>query len=160
GNTAVWATIDQPEDWRQRRGAHWLNVIARLKDGVTLASASADMSSMMAQLGREHPPTNQGRDAQVVGLRQQLIGPVRPLVLLLYGAVAVMLLVACANVANLLLMRGADRRREVAVRIALGAGRARLVRQLMTESLMLAVAGGAVGLVVARFAIQALLGII
>ena len=160
GDVSIWAPIDRPEESRQRRGMHWLNIVARLKDGVTLKAASSDMSAIMAQLAREYPPTNNGRDAQVIQLRDQLIGSVRPLVLLLYGAVAVMLLVACANVANLLLMRGADRRREVAVRIALGAGRGRLVRQLMTESLMLAVVGGAAGLVVARYGIHALVGII
>ncbi len=160
GNVAIWAPIDRLDRSRQQRGMHWLNVVARLKDGMTLRTASTDMSSIMAQLAREYPPTNSGRDGQVIALRDQLIGSVRPLVLLLYGAVAVMLLVACANVANLLLMRGADRRREVAVRIALGAGRGRLVRQMMTESLLLAVLGGAAGLVVARYGIHALIGII
>jgi len=160
GNVSIWAPIDRLDRSRQQRGMHWLNVIARLKDGVAPRGASADMSSIMAQLAREYPPTNSGRDGQVIALRDQLIGSVRPLVILLYGAVAVMLLVACANVANLLLMRGADRRREVAVRIALGAGRGRLVRQMMTESLLLAVVGGAAGLVVARYGIQALVGII
>ncbi len=160
GNVSIWAPIDRLDRSRQQRGMHWLNVVARLKDGVAPRAAATDMSSMMAQLAHEYPPTNSGRDGQVVALRDQLIGSVRPLVLLLYGAVAVMLLVACANVANLLLMRGADRRREVAVRIALGAGRGRLVRQMMTESLVLAVIGGAAGLVVARYGIHALVGII
>jgi len=160
GDVSIWAPIDRSNTMRQGRGVHWLNVVARLKDGVSLQAASADMTSIMAQLAREYPPTNNGRDSQVIPLRDQLVGSVRPLVLLLYGAVAVMLLVACANVANLLLMRGADRQREVAVRIALGAGRGRLIRQLMTESLMLAMVGGVAGLVVARYGIHALVGII
>jgi predicted permease len=160
GNVSIWAPIDRLDRSRQQRGMHWLNVVARLKDGVAPRAAAADVSSIMAQLAHEYPPTNSGRDGQVIVLRDQLVGSVRPLVLLLYGAVAVMLLVACANVANLLLMRGADRRREVAVRIALGAGRGRLVRQMMTESLVLAVVGGAAGLVVARYGIQALVGIV
>jgi putative ABC transport system permease protein len=160
GDVQIWAPIDRLDRSRQQRGNHWLNIVARLKPGVTLREASSDLSSIMAQLAHEYPPTNNGRDGQVIPLRDQLIGSVRPLVLLLYGAVAVMLLVACANVANLLLMRGADRRREVAVRIALGAGRGRLVRQLMTESLLLAVVGGAAGLAVARYGIHALVGII
>ena len=160
GDVSIWAPIDRLDRSRQQRGNHWLNIVGRLRDGVTVSAASSDMSAIMAQLARVYPATNIGRDSQVIPLRDQLIGSVRPLVLLLYGAVAVMLLVACANVANLLLMRGADRRREVAVRIALGAGRGRLIRQLMTESLMLAILGGAVGLVVANYGIHALVGII
>ena len=160
GNVSIWAPIDRLDRSRKQRGNHWLNVVARLRDGVTVRAASENMSSIMAQMAREYPPTNNGRDAQIIPLREQLVGSVRPLVLLLYGAVAVMLLVACANVANLLLMRGTDRQREVAVRIALGAGRGRLVRQLMTESLVLAVAGGVLGLVVAKYGIQALVSII
>src|SRR5262249_52084311 len=101
GNVSIWAPIDRLDRSRQQRGNHWLNVVARLKDGVTLRVASADMSAIMGELAREYPPTNTGRDAQIIALRDQLIGAVRPLVLLLYGAVAVMLLVACANVANL-----------------------------------------------------------
>lgn len=160
GDVSIWAPIDRLQRSREQRGNHWLNVVARLKDGVTLSAASSDMSAIMTQLAREYPPTNNGRDSQVIPLRDQLIGSVRPLVLVLYGAVAVMLLVACANVANLLLMRGADRRREVALRVALGAGRGRLVRQMMTESLMLAILGGAAGLIVANYGIHALVGII
>ena len=160
GNVSIWAPIDRLDRSRKQRGMHWLNVVARLKDGITIRAASENMSSIMGQLAREYPPTNNGRDAQIIPLREQLVGSVRPLVLLLYGAVAVMLLVACANVANLLLMRGTDRQREVAVRIALGAGRGRLVRQLMTESLVLAVVGGVLGLVVAKYGIQALVSII
>ena len=160
GNASLWTPLDRSAQARTYRGNHWLNVVGRLKPGVTPGAASKDMSSIMAQLAREYPSDDNGRDAQVVPLRDQLLGSIRPLLLLLYGAVAVMLLVACANVANLLLMRGAGRRRELALRVALGAGRGRLVRQLMTESLVLAVAGGALGLIVARGGVRAILRVI
>jgi predicted permease len=155
GAAQIWTPIDRGA-MRQRRGSHWLNVVARLRDGATLASASSNMSSIMRDLVREYPESNAGRDAQVVLLRDELVGSVRPLLLVLYGAVAVVLLVACANVANLLLMRGADRQREVAVRVALGAGRGRLVRQLLTESLLLSLGGAALGLLLAQVGVRSL----
>ncbi|MGH7623009.1 MAG: ABC transporter permease, partial [Gemmatimonadaceae bacterium] len=153
----LWRPIDRGTSVRDQRGNHWLNVVGRLRNGVTVDQARLDMSSIMRELAREFPPTNATRDAEVIPLRDELVGSVRPLVLLLYGAVAVMLLVACVNVANLLLMRGTDRSREIAVRAALGAGRARLMRQFMTESVLLGVLGGAVGLVVARIGLSELL---
>jgi predicted permease len=153
----VWRPIDRGTDAREQRGNHWLNVVGRLRNGVTVDQARRDMSSIMRELAREFPRTNATRAAEVVPLRDELVGSVRPLVLLLYGAVAVMLLVACVNVANLLLMRVTDRSREIAVRAALGAGRGRLTRQLMTESVMLGVLGGAAGLLVARLGLSELL---
>ncbi len=153
----VWRTIDRGTAVREQRGNHWLNVVGRLKSGVTVDQARRDMSSIMRDLAREYPASNATRDAEVVPLRDELVGSVRPLVLLLYGAVAVMLLVACVNVANLLLMRGTDRAREIAVRAALGAGRARLMRQFMTESVVLGMVGGIAGLLVARLALNELL---
>ena len=156
GDAQIWTPIDREAIWRQRRGAHWLNVVGRLRDGATLAAASTNMSAVMRDLAREFPETNAGRDAQVVPLRDELVGSVRPLLFVLYGAVAVVLLVACANVANLLLMRGADRQREIAVRVALGAGRGRLIRQLLTESLILSVAGATLGLFLAHVGVRSL----
>jgi putative ABC transport system permease protein len=153
----VWRPVDRNAAVREQRGNHWLNIVGRLRGGVTVEQARHDMSSIMRELAREFPSTNAARDAEVVPLRDELVGSVRPLMLLLYGAVAVMLLVACVNVANLLLMRGTDRSREIAVRAALGAGRARLVRQFMTESMLLGVLGGAAGLVVARLGLSELL---
>ena len=156
GNAQLWAPIDRNQAMRDRRGMHWLNIVARLRPGVSRADAQRDMSSIMRDLAREYPPSNAGRDAQVLALRDDLVGSVRPLLLVLYGAVGVVLLIACANVANLLLMRGTDRQREVAVRVALGAGRWRIVRQSLTESVLLSVAGAAVGLGLAQLGVHGL----
>ena len=159
GSAQIWMPIDRGQ-MRQQRGSHWLNIVARLRDGVTVASASENMSAIMRDLAREYPASNGGRDAQTVPLRDELVGSVRPLLLVLYGAVAIVLLVACANVANLLLMRGADRQREFAVRVALGAGRGRLVRQLLTESMLLSVFGAALGLILAEVGVRSIIATI
>jgi putative ABC transport system permease protein len=160
GAAEIWSPIDRPQAMRERRGSHWLNTIGRLKPGATLAGASADMSAIMKDLGREYPASKAGRDVRVVQLQDEFVGSVRPTLRLLYWSVVVVLLVACVNVANLLLIRGADRQREVAVRVALGAGKGRLIRQLLTESLLLAVAGGLLGLAVAQVGVQSLLALI
>ncbi len=152
----IWAPIDRGEDSRRQRGNHWLNIVARLKPGATLATASADMSSVMRDLAQAYPASNARRDAAVVPLQTEFVGSVRPILLLLYGAVVVVLLIACVNIANLLLIRGTDRQREVAVRAALGAGKGRLVRQFITESLVLSIVGGALGLAVATLGLRAL----
>ena len=127
--------------------------------GATQAMAAQDMSGIMRDLAREYPQTNTGRDGLVVPLQEEFVGTVRPILRLLYCAVVVVLLVACVNVANLLLIRGADRQQEIAVRVALGAGTGRLVRQLLTESLLLAVGGGVLGLGVAKIGVQSLVGL-
>jgi putative ABC transport system permease protein len=160
GSAEIWTPIDRGVRQREQRGNHWLNVVARLRDDATLPIASKNMSAIMRDLAREYPNSNNGRDAQLIPLRDELVGSVRPLLLVLYGAVAVVLLVACANVANLLLMRGTDRRREIAVRVALGAGRGRLVRQLLTESLLLSIAGAALGLVFAQVGVRSIIAAI
>jgi len=131
------------------RGVHNLNVIARLKDGMTIEAARDQMTSIMTRLEERYPEDNVGRGATVERLDWVMTGRVRPALVLLMGAVTLVLLIACANVANMLLARGTARQREIAVRLSLGAKPGRIIRQLITESLVLALLGGALGVVLA-----------
>jgi putative ABC transport system permease protein len=140
---------------------HYLRSTARLKPGVTVAQAQAAMKLAADQFNRKFPDAAMGPGGSftAVPLRDSVIGDVRFGLLLLFGAVGFVLLIACANVANLLLVRAAIRRREIAIRAALGAGRARIISQLLTESLLLSLAGGALGLALGYFGVRALLAI-
>ncbi|MGB2715809.1 MAG: ABC transporter permease, partial [Vicinamibacterales bacterium] len=155
------ATRPEPSVWLPKqgfeqfeptlRGTGFWNVLGRLRPGVSIDQARAEFDALSAQLAREYPQINKNIAAQIVPLREHLVGSFRDVLPLLLGAAAILLIVACANVANLLLARGLGRIREFAVRQALGAGRARLVRQMLVESLLLATVGGAAGLALARW---------
>ena len=138
----------------QNRGAHSFWAVGRLKPGVTIATAKAELQGIAAHLATTFPQSNTGFGATVEDMREQLVGNVKPALYAMLGAVAFVLLIACANVANLLLVRAAARESEIAVRTALGAGRSRILRQLITESLMLAAGGAVLGAAIAAWAVD------
>jgi len=141
------------------RGSRFLKVVARLQPGLTLEQAQAQLTAFSAGLAERHPKENKGWRSQLTPMLEEQVGKTRPLLLLLLAAVAMVLLIACANVASLWLTRAAGRQREASVRAALGATRARLARQWLTESLLLALMGGAAGLALARYGLTALLSL-
>lgn len=139
-------------DLRQLRDARYLGVVGRLRSGVGLQAAQAEMNSIAARLSREYPDANTGTGVRLVPLHEELVGDTRSTLMLLSGVVGFVLLIASANVANLMLARAGRRSRELAIRSSLGAGRSVIIRQLLVESLVLSVVGGALGLFVASWA--------
>jgi putative ABC transport system permease protein len=144
---------------KESRGAHQLGVLGRLRPGVTLAQAQAEMSAIASHLERQYPDSNTGWGVELMALQDRLVEDVRPALALLQRAVWVVLLIACANVANLLLARMTARGREITLRAVLGAGRRRLIRQVVAESVVLFLAGGALGLLLAWSGTRALLAL-
>jgi len=150
----AWIPMAWSDQERSVRGEHHYGVIARLKPGVALPQSQAEMSSISSRLEQQYPEDDKGWGAVVVPLREQLVGEIRLPLLVLLGAVAFVLLIACANVMNLVLARMLSRQKEAAIRAVLGASRARVLQQVMAETLLLALAGGALGLFLAQFGVS------
>jgi len=141
------------------RGAHYINVVGRLRPGVTVAQAKAELDLLAAQLATQYPDSNKGWGIFMMPMQDYGVRDVKPVLYTLLGAVGCVLLIACANLANLLLARATARHREISIRAALGASRARLVRQLLTESVLLSLCGGVAGLILASWGLDALLAL-
>jgi macrolide transport system ATP-binding/permease protein len=160
GKAEFWATLHTLTGCEKRRSCHNLYGVARLKDGVSVEMALAEMTEIARQLEVQYPASNRGQGANVMPLYEEIVGDIRPILLTLLGGAGLLLLIACINVSSLLLVRSESRKREIAVRGALGASRARLARQFVTESLVLVLAGGSLGLLFAFGGMQVLLRLI
>jgi putative ABC transport system permease protein len=141
------------------RGSHYISVAGRLKPGVTVTQAKAELEVLATQLAQQYPDSNKGWGILMMPVQDYLVRDVKPVLYTLLGAVGCVLLIACANIANLLLARATARHREISIRAALGAGRGRLMRQLLTESVVLAICGGLAGILLARWGLDALLAL-
>ncbi|HWN11672.1 MAG TPA: ABC transporter permease [Pyrinomonadaceae bacterium] len=155
-NADLWRPYQPTEAQLSRRFMHGTNLIGRLKPGISAAQAQSELSVIAKRIEQEHNQSHAGTGVKLVPLQEQFVGDVRPILLVLLGAVGFVLLIACANVASLLLTRSLARQKEVAIRAALGANRWRVIRQLLTESILLSLVGGALGLLIAYWGVDAL----
>src|SRR5215469_2834693 len=151
-----WTVMQPINDCEKRRDCHNLYAVGRLNDGISVQAALANMQSIAQQLEREYPDTNHGRGASVMPLSEAILGEIRPILLILLAGAGLLLLIACVNVSSLLVVHTEHRKREIAVRGALGASRTRIAAQLMTEGMVLVIAGGLAGLLFAAGAMQVL----
>ncbi len=159
-NTEAWTPVHISNPVAANfRGVHFLRTYGRLAPGVTLQQASAEMRLIDQQLAQQYPADNKNRTTALIALQERIVGESRSALLILFAAVSLVLLIACANFANLLLARGAERGREIVIRTALGAGRWRIVRQLLTESILIALLGGVIGVVFAWWGINLLIAL-
>lgn len=157
--TEILVPLDISPALRANRSNHFLMTLGRLKPGVTLAQARDQMVAIARRIEEQNKDGQAGRNVRLIPLQEEVVQNVRAALLVLFGAVGLVLLIGCVNVANLLLARAAGRRREIAIRVALGAGRGRLIRQFLTESILLSVAGGLVGLLIAKWGVSILIAL-